>query len=239
MMSRSNSLYIFRRTTTAQFVAVFGAMVLTLGLSPPAARAQECTDCLVAAAVDLNVLARPVLEAEVLGIVPQGGLLVRRAGPETNRLVPVTVDGVSGWVIADGLMADPVAIGIAVPATDPSVATAQTAVDPDARVTLAPLMLRSAPTIDTEPILVIPEGDVVTLTWQGSENGFVTVDYGGVHGWAYADLLAETTDPALPPLLGMTTATTDTVAPIAAAPAPVHSEPPPVFIGPVVKVPGA
>jgi uncharacterized protein YraI len=230
-MSRSNSLHMMRRTTMAQFVAVFGAMVLALGLSPPAARAQECAGCLVAAAVDLNVLARPMLEAEVLGTVPQGSLLVRRAGPETNRLVPVTVDGVSGWVIADGLMADPVAVGIAVPATDGSVATAQTAADPDARVTLAPLMLRGTPTTESEPILVIPEGNVVTLTWQGSENGFVTVDYGGIPGWAYADLLAETTST---PLLA-----TQDVAAVAVESAPVFTEPPPVFIGPVVKDPAA
>ena len=43
--------------------------------------------------------------------------------------------------------------------------------------------------MEAEPILNIPLGEVVTLTWEGAENGFVTVDYGGVRGWAYADLL--------------------------------------------------
>jgi hypothetical protein len=59
-------------------------------------------------------------------------------------------------------------------------------------VTLAPLMLRSAPAMEAEPILVMPHGGVVTLTREGAENGYVTVDYGGVRGWAYADLLGET-----------------------------------------------
>ena len=54
---------------------------------------------------------------------------------------------------------------------------------------LAPLMLRSAPAMEAEPILVIPLGGMVTLTREGAENGYVTVDYGGVRGWAYADLL--------------------------------------------------
>jgi hypothetical protein len=37
----------------------------------------------------------------------------------------------------------------------------------------------------------MPEGAAVTLTREGSENGYVTVDYGGAQGWAYADLLGE------------------------------------------------
>jgi uncharacterized protein YraI len=67
-----------------------------------------------------------------------------------------------------------------------------TATSSDARVTLAPLMLRSAPAMEAEPILVMPLGEVVTLTREGAENGYVTVDYGGVRGWAYADLLGQT-----------------------------------------------
>jgi uncharacterized protein YraI len=51
-------------------------------------------------------------------------------------------------------------------------------------------MLRSSPTVDAEPILVMPEGARLTLTRQGAENGYVTVDYDGVTGWVYADLIA-------------------------------------------------
>jgi uncharacterized protein YraI len=60
----------------------------------------------------------------------------------------------------------------------------------ETRVTLSPLMLRSGPAVDDEPILVIPEGARLTLTREGAENGYVTADYDGVTGWVYADLIA-------------------------------------------------
>ncbi len=63
--------------------------------------------------------------------------------------------------------------------------------DGDARVTLSPLLLRSGPSPDAEPILVMPEGATVTLTGEGAQDGYVTVDYDGQPGWAYADLLGE------------------------------------------------
>jgi uncharacterized protein YraI len=145
----------------------------------------------VAAGVPLNLLQEPRLEATVLQTIPQGSLLVRGAGAETNRLVPVTYGGVSGWVIADGIFPAPKSIAgyaTTAPAATPAPSTTTNA---NARVTLAPLMLRSAPSMDAEPIMVMPLGEVVTLTWEGAENGYVTVDYGGVRGWAYADLLGE------------------------------------------------
>ena len=37
----------------------------------------------------------------------------------------------------------------------------------------------------------MPEGARLTLTRQGAENGYVTVDYDGVTGWVYADLIAK------------------------------------------------
>jgi hypothetical protein len=170
---------------------VLGALTFSVIQTPPAARAQSCTNCVVAAGVPLNLLQEPRLEAKVLQTVPQGGLLVRGAGTETNRLVPVTYGGLSGWVIADGIFPAPKSIaGYAATASTASPAPSTTT-SSNARVTLAPLMLRSAPAMEADPILVMPLGEVVTLTWEGTENGFVTVDYGGVRGWAYADLLGE------------------------------------------------
>jgi hypothetical protein len=52
-------------------------------------------------------------------------------------------------------------------------------------------MLRDGPSLDAEPLTGMPEGAVVTLTQVGAENGYVTVDYDGLQGWAYADLLGE------------------------------------------------
>ena len=88
-------------------VLVLGALTFSVIQTPPAAHAQSCTNCVVAAGVPLNLLQEPRLEATVLQTVPQGSLLVRGAGAETNRLVPVTYGGVSGWVIADGIFPAP------------------------------------------------------------------------------------------------------------------------------------
>ena len=172
-----------------RIVFVLGALALSVIQSSPAAQAQTCTNCVVVAGIDLDLLAEPRLEAAVLHVIPRESLIVRGAGPETNRLVPVTYGGVSGWVIADGIFPAPKSIaGYATTASTAPPAPSTTA-STNARVTLAPLMLRGAPAMEAEPILIIPLGEVVTLTWEGAENGFVTVDYGGVRGWAYADLL--------------------------------------------------
>jgi uncharacterized protein YraI len=176
-----------------RIVLVLGALALSVIQTSPAARAQSCTNCVVVAGVDLDLLAEPRLEAVVLRVIPYGSLLRRDAGPETNRLVPVTYGGVSGWVIADGIFPAPRSVaGYATTTRSTAAPAPATTTRTKARVTLAPLMLRGAPAMDAEPILVIPLGGVVTLTWEGAENGYVTVDYGGVRGWAYADLLGET-----------------------------------------------
>ncbi|HZA92855.1 MAG TPA: SH3 domain-containing protein [Gemmatimonadales bacterium] len=173
-----------------RIVLVLGALALSMIQTSPAARAQTCTNCVVAAGVDLNLLAEPRLEAVVLHVIPRESLFMRGAGPETNRLVPVTYGGVSGWVIADGIFPAPKSIAGYATTTAPTGAPAPSApASTNARVTLAPLMLRSAPAMEAEPILVIPHGGVVTLTREGAENGYVTVDYDGVSGWAYADFL--------------------------------------------------
>jgi uncharacterized protein YraI len=51
-------------------------------------------------------------------------------------------------------------------------------------------MLRSGPSNEDEPILVMPQGATMTLTRDGAENGYVTVDFDGTVGWAFADLIA-------------------------------------------------
>jgi hypothetical protein len=172
-----------------RIVLVLGTLALSVIQIPPAARAQTCTNCVVVAGVDLDLLAEPRLEAVVLHVIPRESLLMRGAGPETNRLVPVTYAGVSGWVIADGIFPAPKSIAGYATTGATTAPAPSTTTSSNARVTLAPLMLRGAPAMEAEPLLVIPLGEVVTLTWEGAENGYVTVDYGGVRGWAYADLL--------------------------------------------------
>jgi hypothetical protein len=95
--------------------------------------------------------------------------------------------------------------------------------------------------MEAEPILVIPLGGVVTLTWEGAENGYVTVDYGGVRGWAYADLLGETVSTEQSGTRGVTTVTDDGVVPVAVGPEPVSTglvyEEDPVAAEPVYEEP--
>lgn len=182
----------------ARGIMVLAALLLPLVLTPTTGVAQECTDCVRYAATALNLRQDPTLEAEVLRIVPEGGLVQRDVGEETNGYVPVSYDGVLGWVIALGLVVSPEEVGVgaattAAPSAAPSTAapSAPTTTSADARATLAPLLLRSGPSTEAEPILEMPEGTVVTLTREGAENGYVTVDFDGVLGWAYAELLGE------------------------------------------------
>jgi uncharacterized protein YraI len=207
-------------------VVVLSALTLSVTQTPSAAHAQGCTNCVVAAGVPLNVLQEPKLEAKVLHTVPQGSLLVRGAGAEINRLVPVSVGGMSGWVIADGIFPVPEAERYAT-TSGPTAAPPPSAptMTGNTRVTLAPLMLRSAPAMEAEPILVMPLGEAVTLTWEGAENGYVTVDYGGVRGWAYADLLGETGGTVQPAPARVAAVTDGSSAPAAGESVPVSAEP--------------
>ncbi len=59
----------------------------------------------------------------------------------------------------------------------------------DTRVMLSPLMFPAAPDVESESIAGMPEGSLVTLTYEGYQDGYIMVDYGGALGWAYADLL--------------------------------------------------
>jgi uncharacterized protein YraI len=204
-------------------VLVLSALTLSVIQTPSGTSAQSCTNCVVVAGVPLNLLQEPRLEATVMRTIPQGSLLVRGAGAATNRLVPVTYGGVSGWVIADGIFPAPKSIAGYAATASTAPPAPSTTTSSNARVTLAPLMLRSAPAMEAEPILVMPLGEVVTLTWEGAENGFVTVDYGGVRGWAYADLLAEPGGTGPSGSRGVTTVTNTGVAPAAVEPAPVSA----------------
>jgi len=175
-------------SSMGQRMVVLGTLVLTLLLAPATSVAQECADCVVSAATELNLRQDPSMEAPILGLVPAGSSLQQAAGDETNGYVPVSYDGVSGWVIVEGLAPSAEEAGVGAAAAAPSAPTTTSA---DARVALAPLLLRSGPSTDAEPILEMPEGAVVALTREGAENGYVTVDFEGVIGWAYADFLGE------------------------------------------------
>ena len=189
-----SSFLIQRRPMVLRALIVLTVMLLLLALNPAAGSAQSCTNCTLYARTELNLRQGPSLDAAVLRFIPAGAPVHRTTGAESKGYAPVTYEGVSGWAVALGFVATPAEIDAAAvpsapaPAAVPASAPAATS---EIRVTLAPLMLRSSPTVDAEPILVMPEGARLTLTRQGAENGYVTVDYDGVTGWVYADLIAK------------------------------------------------
>ena len=188
-----SSFLIQRRPMALRALIALTVMLLLLALNPVAGSAQSCTNCTLYARTELNLRQGPSLDAAVLRFIPAGAPVHRTTGVQSNGYAPVTYDGVSGWAVALGFVATPAEIdAVAVPsapapAAVPASAPAATS---EIRVTLAPLMLRNSPTVDAEPILVMPEGARLTLTRQGAENGYVTADYDGVTGWVYADLIA-------------------------------------------------
>ena len=166
-------------------------VALALLASPAMSLAQQSTqDWTAYAAGDLNLRKGPGSSDAIFAVIPVGTRLERINGTITNDYAPVTYDGVTGWVINSGLVATPEEVELANSAPSPTEEDLQLYGE-NVRVTLLPLMLRSGPDIAAEPITGMPQGSEVILTREGYENGYVTVDYGGARGWAYADLLSE------------------------------------------------
>ena len=177
---------LFRLPQTA---LIAGAVLVATAGSPVIGLAQSTTDSVAYTLTGLNLRKGPGSTDAIIGIVPMGTALQRAPGDVRNDYAPVVYNGIPGWVIAEGLVATPEEVELANAAESPSGESLEL-YQRDLRVTLTPLMLRSGPSIDAEPITGMPEGSEVILTREGYENGYVTVDYGGARGWAYADLLA-------------------------------------------------
>ena len=188
----------YRSPTVLRALAAFTVMVFLVALNPAAgsAQSQSCMNCTVYAITELNLRQQPALDGAVLRFIPAQAPVHRGSGAVTNGYAPVTYDGVSGWAVALGLVATPEEAATATVPTTTAPTTTAPAPAPapiatsEVRVTLSPLMLRSGPGVDAEPVLVIPEGGRLTLTQEGAQDGYVTVDYDGETGWVYADLIA-------------------------------------------------
>ena len=176
------------RPTVLRVLMAFTVMLFLVALDPAAGSAQSCTNCTLYARTELNLREGPSLDSPVLRFIPAGAAVQRTAGAGSNGFAPVTYEGVSGWTVTLGLVANPEEVETAVVPSAP--AEPAPAATSEIRVALTPLMLRSGPGVDAEPILVIPEGARLTLTQEGAESGYVTADYDGVTGWVYADLIA-------------------------------------------------
>jgi uncharacterized protein YgiM (DUF1202 family) len=187
---------IQRRPLVLRALAAFTVMLFLVALNPATggAQTQSCTNCTLYAITELNLRQEPSLTAPVLRFIPAQAPVHRGTGAVTNGYAPVTYDGVSGWAVALGLVATPEEAATAtVPTTTVPTTTAPAAAPAasgEIRVTLSPLVLRGGPGVDAEAVLVIPEGGRLTLTREGAADGYVTIDYDGVTGWVYADLIA-------------------------------------------------
>jgi uncharacterized protein YraI len=181
------------RRTVSKARTAFAAAAAALMLAPALVAAQT-TDPTVYASSALNMRKGPGSSDAILAVVPLGAEVLRGSGAATNGYAPVTYNGISGWVVDLGLVGSVEEVTAATgpdPAPGPTESAAPVLYSGDVRYTLRPLLLRSGPDPEAEPIATMPEGAVVTLTREGVDNGYVTVDYDGLQGWAYADLLGE------------------------------------------------
>lgn len=190
---RTSLTSIARTSARAALLAAALAFVQVPVSSPVAAQetAVASPANLVYAATDLNLRKGPGEGDAIFTTIPFGTELERRDGGLVNDYIPVSFEGVDGWVFALGVVSTPQDL--------PASALEEEAADDSfvaydglpERVTISPLLLRAAPSLDSEALTGMPEGSIVYLTQEGYENGYITVDYGGLRGWAYADFLAD------------------------------------------------
>lgn len=192
-----NTPFASAARTAARAALLATALAFSQVASLAPTNAQETTAVaptnLVYAANDLNLRKGPGEGDVIFATIPFGAELERREGGLVNDYIPVRFEGIDGWVFSLGVVATPQDL----PASAPDAGTGDesfVAFDGSLeRVTISPLLLRAEPALDAETLTGMPEGSVVYLTQEGYENGYITVDYGGLQGWAYADFLAEPT----------------------------------------------
>jgi uncharacterized protein YraI len=137
----------------------------------------------------LNLRAGPSTSDQVLDVMP-GGATVTLAGVNHNGFASVVYNGVWGWAAAeflDGGSSAPGGTGSAVTTSD--------------------LNLRAGPSTGDAVLAVMPPGASVTLTGDSS-NGFLSIAYDGMDGWASAEYLSTDGAPAPSPGGEGTAATT-------------------------------
>ena len=157
-------------------LATIGAAVAPAPRTTRAATAATTTTA-------LNLRAGPSL-ADWVSLVMPAGSGVTVTGDARNGFHPVTYGNATGWAYGaylswGGWSANPGPAAAAVAASPTGIATTTTA-----------LNLRAGPSTNDAIVTVMPWGAGLTLTGQ-SANGFVSVTYNGVSGWAYASYLGE------------------------------------------------
>lgn len=144
----------------------------------------------------LNMRSGPSTSQPVIAVIPNRAR-VDLTGQVSGHFRQVVYNGRTGWAHGDWITID----------------EATTRPTSSARVTSA-LNLRSGPATTYSVVVVMPAGATVILTGQES-NGFHSVDYNGVKGWAFTTYLSINTSPQQP-----------TVPPTQVPPTPVPTTPP-------------
>jgi uncharacterized protein YraI len=121
---------------------------------------------------DLNFRGGPSTADAVIDVMPAGALVVL-GGDQQNGFLDVRYDGQWGWAYAEYLAAGEVGGG--------SGGSGSATVREE-------LNLRAGPSTGDDVLAVMPAGADVTLSGD-RKNGFVSVAYRGLAGWAYAEYL--------------------------------------------------
>jgi uncharacterized protein YraI len=129
----------------------------------------------------VNLRSAPSLSSTVIRVVPSG-TRIAITGSAESRFHPVSVSGTNGWISVDYVVLDG--------ATEEPSATATTS---------DRLNLRSAPNVTSSVLTVIPTGVTVNIVGQAT-NGFQSVKYGSLTGWAFDSYLTMTSIPPKPPV---------------------------------------
>ena len=164
----------FRSVTWGAYTGWISATYLDLGgetpppTTPPVETNAVTTD-------NLNLRTGPGVTFGVIAVMPRGSRVVL-TGQLSNGYRSVSWNGHNGWAADDWLAPE-----------------GTTPVPEETTTTTDRLNLRTAPNTSSTVLTVIPAGATVSLTGQSS-NGFRSVRYGGISGWAFeAYLVLDTT----------------------------------------------
>jgi uncharacterized protein YraI len=113
--------------------------------------------------VPTNLWMGPGSSTEALAVLPAGSV-IELIGDSENGFLRASFNGQEGWVTAFCLEGYPTA------------------------VVSSELQLRGSPSLDGAELVVMPTNAIVVLTGEEA-NGYVSVSYMGIGGWAYAGYL--------------------------------------------------
>jgi uncharacterized protein YraI len=137
---------------------------------------------------NVHLRSGPSTADQSLTVIPAGSA-VSLTGQSANGFLSVSFNGLSGWSYADFIQIGPA------PTPAPTTPTPPPATSTGTAVTTANLNLRSGPGTTSAALTVIPSGSTVSITG-AAQNGFLPVTYNGTSGWASADFLSVSGQPA-------------------------------------------